>query len=82
MVYGELEHAARDEILRSGGSLSHHHGIGKIRRDFLPRIFSPAALEWSAEVKRAVDPANVFGIGNQTPVGGGEIAAIAARDRR
>lgn len=81
-VYAELEHAARDEILRSGGSLSHHHGIGKIRREFLPRVFSPAALEWSAELKRAVDPANVFGIGNQTAAGGGEIAAVTPQDRR
>lgn len=64
-VYAELEHAARDEILLSGGSLSHHHGIGKIRREFLPRVFSQAALEWTAEVKRAVDPANIFGIANQ-----------------
>jgi len=36
-----------------------------LRRGFLPRIFSPAALAWSSEVKRAVDPGNVFGIGNQ-----------------
>ncbi|MGH7561368.1 MAG: FAD-binding oxidoreductase [Gemmatimonadales bacterium] len=64
-VYAELERAARDEILLAGGSLSHHHGVGKIRQAFLPRILSPAALEWSAEVKRAVDPGNVFGIANQ-----------------
>jgi alkyldihydroxyacetonephosphate synthase len=64
-VYLELENAARDEILRSGGSLSHHHGVGKIRREFLPRVFSPASLEWAAEMKRAVDPTNVFGIANQ-----------------
>ncbi|HEU4428211.1 MAG TPA: FAD-binding oxidoreductase, partial [Myxococcota bacterium] len=30
-VFAELERAARDEILKSGGSLSHHHGIGKLR---------------------------------------------------
>jgi alkyldihydroxyacetonephosphate synthase len=64
-TFSALEEAARDEILRSGGSLSHHHGVGKLRRRFLPRIFSPAALAWSAELKRAVDPANVFGISNQ-----------------
>ncbi len=64
-VYAELEHAARDEILRSGGSLSHHHGIGKIRSAYLPRIFSPASMAWAAEVKRAIDPSNVFGIANQ-----------------
>ena len=64
-VYAELEHAARDEILKSGGSLSHHHGVGKIRQRFLPRVFSKAALEWAAEFKRAVDPGNLFGISNQ-----------------
>lgn len=30
-VFSELEEAARDEILLAGGSLSHHHGIGKAR---------------------------------------------------
>jgi alkyldihydroxyacetonephosphate synthase len=64
-VYAELEHAARDEILRSGGSLSHHHGIGKIRQEFLPRVFSKTSIEWAAEMKRATDPTNIFGIANQ-----------------
>jgi len=64
-VYAELERAARDEILRSGGSLSHHHGVGKLREEFLPRIASAGALAWSGALKEAVDPLNVFGIGNQ-----------------
>ncbi len=40
--YSEMEHAARGEILAAGGSLSHHHGIGKIRQDFLKDIYSTA----------------------------------------
>jgi alkyldihydroxyacetonephosphate synthase len=64
-VYAELERAARDEILRSGGSLSHHHGIGKLREQFLPRIASPGTLAWRDALKQAVDPSDVFGIGNQ-----------------
>ena len=64
-VYAEIERAARDEVLRSGGSLSHHHGIGKLRREFLPRVLSPGMLEWSRRIKTAVDPTNVFGAGNQ-----------------
>jgi alkyldihydroxyacetonephosphate synthase len=63
-VYAELERAARDEILRSGGSLSHHHGVGKLRQPFLPRVFSPAALAWRQKLKAAVDPENVLGCGN------------------
>lgn len=69
--YMELEHAAREEILASGGSLSHHHGIGKIRQDFLGDIYSPGSLGFVRDVKRAVDPKNRFGAGNHG-VGAGQ----------
>jgi alkyldihydroxyacetonephosphate synthase len=64
-VYLELEDIAREEILRSGGSLSHHHGVGKIRQQFLPDIMSETTLKWKKSVKNALDPQNVFGSGNQ-----------------
>jgi alkyldihydroxyacetonephosphate synthase len=64
-VYLELENIARDEILKSGGSLSHHHGVGKLRRAFLPRIMSETALQWKRELKKSLDPMNTFGAGNQ-----------------
>jgi alkyldihydroxyacetonephosphate synthase len=63
-LFAELERAARDEILRSGGSLSHHHGVGKLRQAFLPRVFSPAALAWRRKLKHAIDPENLLGAGN------------------
>jgi alkyldihydroxyacetonephosphate synthase len=63
-VFSELERAARDEILRSGGSLSHHHGVGKLRQAFLPRVFSPEALAWRRRLKTALDPDRLFGAGN------------------
>lgn len=61
-AYATLEIAARDEILKSGGSLSHHHGVGKLRREFLPRVLSPAARAWSDGIKNAVDPQRLFGV--------------------
>ena len=51
-------------MLDHGGSLSHHHGVGKIRQAFLPQVHSAAGLELIRAAKRAVDPSNVFGIGN------------------
>jgi alkyldihydroxyacetonephosphate synthase len=63
-VYAEVERAAREEILRSGGSLSHHHGVGKLRQRFLPAVLSPTALDWREGLKRAVDPDNLFGCAN------------------
>jgi alkyldihydroxyacetonephosphate synthase len=64
-VYLELENIARDEILKSGGSLSHHHGVGKLRRMYLPRIMSETGLQWKKDLKKTLDPQNVFGAGNQ-----------------
>ncbi len=64
-AYLAIEHAARDEILTSGGSLSHHHGVGKIRQQFLARALSPAARTWTRAIKHAVDPQNLLGAGNQ-----------------
>jgi alkyldihydroxyacetonephosphate synthase len=64
-VYLELENIARAEILRSGGSLSHHHGVGKIRQAYLPEIMSETALRLKREVKNSFDPKNIFGSGNQ-----------------
>jgi alkyldihydroxyacetonephosphate synthase len=65
-VYLELENIARAEILRSGGSLSHHHGVGKIRQAFLPEVLSETALKLKREVKSSFDPQNIFGAGNQS----------------
>ncbi|MCH7780133.1 MAG: oxidase, partial [Acidobacteria bacterium] len=64
-VFSEIEKGARAEILAAGGSLSHHHGIGKHREDFLSEIMSPALLEWNRRAKDAVDPDNLFAAANQ-----------------
>jgi alkyldihydroxyacetonephosphate synthase len=63
-AYEKLEHAARDEILKSGGALSHHHGIGKIREEFLPRVYSAGSLALTQALKSALDPENLFGAAN------------------
>jgi alkyldihydroxyacetonephosphate synthase len=60
-VYHEIENAARDEILKAGGSLSHHHGVGRLRRRFLPRTMSDAALRWRAGARSAIDPRGTIG---------------------
>ncbi|HJP29626.1 MAG TPA: FAD-binding oxidoreductase [Candidatus Latescibacteria bacterium] len=63
-VYHEIEAGLRQAILDNGGSLSHHHGIGKIRAGFLTQIQSEASLQVLRETKRAVDPDNIFGARN------------------
>jgi alkyldihydroxyacetonephosphate synthase len=50
--------------LVAGGTLSHHHGVGKIRQDFLKDIYSDGARTVMQQVKRALDPSNLFGASN------------------
>ena len=63
-IFAEIEHAMRETIMAHGGSISHHHGIGKLRRDFISQTLSPASVELLREMKDGVDPANIFGIAN------------------
>ena len=64
-TYAAIENAARDEILKSGGSLSHHHGVGKLRQQFLPSVMSQASIDWIQRSKQAIDPQNIMGTRNQ-----------------
>jgi D-lactate dehydrogenase (cytochrome) len=47
-----------------GGTLSAEHGIGKLKRDYLPLFYSEANLREMAALKRAFDPAGILGRGN------------------
>lgn len=63
-VYEEIENECREECLRQGGSLTHHHGIGKIRKRFMKDVMPPMAIELMADIKKALDPKNIFAINN------------------
>lgn len=63
-VFAKIEHEIRRTIIAAGGSASHHHGIGKIRHDFMEDMVSPMTVEVMKEVKKAHDPNNVFGVAN------------------
>lgn len=55
---------ARDEILASGGSLSHHHGIGKLRKKWVEQTLSATGVAMLRGVKTQVDPKNVMASDN------------------
>ena len=54
--YEAVEDAARDEVMINGGCISHHHGVGKIRKKFITRTVSPNAIEWQQALKEKIDP--------------------------
>ena len=66
-TYEEMEEAAREEILASGGSISHHHGVGKMRAKFYPEAVGDAGVALYRATKAHLDPHNVFAAGNLDP---------------
>lgn len=63
-AYEDIEHKAREEILASGGSLSHHHGIGKLRASFYQKAVGGAGVALYRAAKAHLDPLNIFAAGN------------------
>lgn len=59
-----METIARQEIINSGGSISHHHGVGKIRSKFMNQIISEEYKKWYKNIKNGIDPDNLFGVCN------------------
>ena len=62
--FHEIEHSMREAIITSGGSISHHHGVGKLRKDFMQATISEGSIELLKNIKNAHDPHNIFGIKN------------------
>jgi alkyldihydroxyacetonephosphate synthase len=63
-IYESIEDECRDEILKQGGSISHHHGVGKLRKRYVKRTLPPIAIEVMKKVKESLDPKNIFAINN------------------
>lgn len=52
------------EILAMGGTVAAEHGIGKIKRQWLPLQFSPMQLRAMASLKHSLDPDGLLAPGN------------------
>ena len=63
-VFTGIEHRMRENFIKNGGSISHHHGVGKLRKDFMRDTISESSIEMVRGIKQAQDPKNVFGAKN------------------
>ncbi|MCG8924651.1 FAD-binding oxidoreductase [Lentzea sp. CC55] len=50
--------------LALGGTITGEHGVGKVKREWLAREIGPVGLRVHREVKRALDPENLFNPGS------------------
>lgn len=63
-VYEKIEHLARQTILDNGGSISHHHGVGKIRKMFINQSIGSTGQLMLQKIKSEIDPKNIFATQN------------------
>ena len=63
-VFTEIEHIMRENFIENGGSISHHHGVGKLRKDFMSKTISEGSVEMIKGIKQNQDPHNIFGVNN------------------
>jgi alkyldihydroxyacetonephosphate synthase len=63
-----------DVILRQGGSLSHHHGIGLAHAKWMPKYWGSLGIRVLKAVKNELDPKAIMNPGKLIPAedGGGE----------
>lgn len=63
-VFNELNKKIKGLMIKCGGTLSHHHGVGKKNMEFYPQSVSEVGVNIFKAIKERIDPNNVFGAGN------------------
>ncbi|MGB1068778.1 MAG: FAD-binding oxidoreductase, partial [Henriciella sp.] len=63
----EITHLVHQLTTEFGGSISAEHGVGRLKRDELIDIRSPAATAAMRGIKSALDPKNIMNPGRVVP---------------
>jgi len=58
-----IKNAACDTILRNGGTISHHHGVGLDHRRWLKKEIGDAGIRLLKDIKTSIDPNSVLNPG-------------------
>ena len=61
--WGEVNEVVFAVVKKYGGSISAEHGIGMLKRDLLPSVKDPIALELMRGIKRLLDPKGILNPG-------------------
>lgn len=59
----EMNEVVHAIVTRLDGSISAEHGIGTLKRDLLPQVKNPVALDVMRTIKAALDPKNILNPG-------------------
>ena len=67
-TYEECWRRTMEATVAGGGGISHHHGIGRLRRDWMPKEIGQAGVGLLQSIKRALDPTNFMNPGVLIPI--------------
>lgn len=59
----EMNEVVHAIVTRLGGSISAEHGVGTLKRDLLPAVKDPVALDVMRAIKTTLDPKNILNPG-------------------
>jgi len=63
-IYEDVEHRSREACFQYGGSISHHHGVGKLRKRFMSKTTTGVNSTILEGIKNTLDPKNIFAANN------------------
>jgi len=66
-VYMECWRRTLEATVKGGGGISHHHGIGRLRRDWLPREIGQTGVHLLRSLKQVLDPTGFMNPGVLIP---------------
>ena len=61
--WDRVQTIVHDIVAKHGGSISAEHGIGRMKRDLLPGVKDPVAMDIMRQVKAVLDPKNILNPG-------------------
>ncbi|MFT5683453.1 MAG: alkyldihydroxyacetonephosphate synthase, partial [Myxococcota bacterium] len=66
-IYTECWRRTMVATAAAGGGISHHHGIGRVRRDFMPQELGAVGVDVLRRLKAALDPDGLLNPGVLIP---------------
>ena len=65
--WGDFDDGIHEVVARYGGSISAEHGIGRMKRDYMPEIKDPVELDLMYVLKHQFDPHGILNPGKVLP---------------
>lgn len=59
-LYQDCWQRVMEETIKGGGGISHHHGIGRIRRDYISAEIGESGVNFLRSLKKVLDPNNIL----------------------